>query len=842
MSRRPLDPLPIDAILGELVNAFRGATGGVLVAPPGAGKTTRVPPALDAAGFGPVVILEPRRIAARAAARRVAHETGATLGREVGYHVRFDRRAKRDTRLLFVTEGVLLRRLQDDPFLEGVGCVVFDEFHERRLDSDLALAMVRRAQLEVRPELRVLVTSATLEARPVAEFLGDAPIVESEGRLYPVDLRHVPALGRERMEEHLVRAVGGALEDTTGDLLVFLPGVGEIKRAARALAGTARGAGLELQELYGELSPERQDAALSPGARRRIVLSTNVAESSVTVAGVRTVVDLGMARVLRHDTSVGLDRLAVERIDRAAADQRAGRAGREGPGVCVRLWSAIDDRTLAARLEPEVRRLDLAGPVLELAAWGELDPAAFPWFEQPGTDALDRARELLVRLDALDDAGRPTELGRMLRRLPLHPRLARLAVEGARLGAPERAATAAAMLAERDPLRQDWDRPPRDASDSDVLDRVRALEEFEASGRTTFPIGELARGGAQHVLRARDQLLRTLGDLGAPTGDGHEDGDALARALLAAFPDRLARRREGDARRAVMVGGRGLRLAPSCSVTEDELFVAVDVQAGRGEGLVRMASGVERAWVDGGRTHVVRTAVFDPASERVVGRRQVRLGELALEEEEHPLDDPAEGERILAEAARADPSRALGLDQEPAAGFLARLRSLREWRPELELPALDEPELAELLPYLVVGRRSFAELRKAPVVDAIRGTLTHQQRTALDREAPERIRVPTGNQLRLTYEPGRPPVLAVRIQELFGLRESPTVAGGRVRVLLHLLAPNGRPQQVTDDLASFWANAYHVVRKDLRIRYAKHAWPEDPLAARPESRPRRRKG
>ena len=837
----PRPSLPIDEVLPRILDALQAGPSLVLRAPPGAGKTTRVPPALEAAGLGPVLVVEPRRMAARAAARRVASERRWTVGDRVGYHVRFDRKAGPRTRIVFCTDGILLRRLQDDPFLDGVGCVVFDEFHERRLGADLALAMARRVQEEVRPELRIVVTSATLDSGPVARFLGDAPVVESEGRLHPVETRHLPALPRggrqEPIEEHVARAVREALEAGPGDVLCFLPGVGEIRRSARAIEPLARSRALTLHELYGDLTPERQDAALRAGATRRVVLATNVAESSVTVEGVRAVVDTGLARVLRHVTSAGLDRLGLERIDRASADQRRGRAGREAPGICWRLWSQADDRTLASSLEPEVRRLDLASSVLELACWGECAPGASPWLDPPPAESLERASALLRTLGALDDDGCPTERGRALRALPVHPRLGVLILEGAARGAPERATLAAALLSERDPFRRSRDRAGRpDASDSDLLERVRALETFEARGQRSFPLGELDAGLARGILRVADRLQRLVDHDG-----GDEDGRELARAVHAAFPDRLCRRRSADRERALMVGGRGVRLAPGSTVTEAELFCALDVDAAGGEGLVRMASAVEREWVDGGRTRSRVEGVFDERTGRVVGRRRTFLGPLLLEETDHPLHDAEECERVLLEAARADVVRALGLEREELVQLRARLACLAEWRPELELPRADEDAFRRLLELLVPGCRSFADLARAPVAESFLGTLTHAQRQAIERDAPERVRVPSGSHLRLVYEPGRPPVLAVRIQELYGLAETPTVAGGRVRVLLHLCAPNGRPQQVTDDLAGFWSGTYHTVRKELRARYPKHDWPEDPRSATPRARPGRRR-
>ncbi len=829
-------PLPIDAVLPDLLAALERAPCAVLEAPTGAGKTTRVPPALVDGGHGPLVMLEPRRLAARAAARWMARERGTPLGGEVGYQVRFDRRACAETAILVVTEGVLLARLQADPFLEGVGTLVFDEFHERTVEADLALALARRIQGEARDDLKLLVMSATLEGDALAAYLGGCPVVRSQGRLFPVEEVYLPREPREEEQEHLVRGARLALERQEGDLLLFLPGVGEIRRTRRALEPLERARDLDLRELYGELDPAAQDAALLKGPRRKVILATNVAETSVTVEGVTAVVDGGLARVLRHDPTVGLDRLEVTRISAASAEQRRGRAGREAPGLCVRLWSVAEQRALIPRELPAIRRVDLAASALELLVWGERDPSAFPWFEAPSPEALDRALRLLEQLGATDRDGRPSELGTLLSRLPMHPRLGRLLVEGHRRGVPGRAALAAALLAERDP----FERVPRGGprarvTDSDLLDRVQALEAFDERGTTGAGPTPLRRGAARFVLRARDQLLRLARSrLGEPGVAGDRD-EALARALLAAFPDRLCRRRGPGEERGLMVGGRGVRLAPSSGVTEAELFLALDLDAGRGEAWVRLASAVEREWL--GPTREVIVLEFDPERERVVGRRELRLGELAVEVREHSGGEALEIERLLVRAATERLERALDLGEPRVASLRERATWLAEVRPELGLPRLDEGAIAELLPALAAGRRSFAELRRAPLLAALEGLFDHRQRAALEREAPERLTVPSGSSLRLTYEPGRPPVLAVRIQELFGLEQTPTVAGGAVSVLLHLLAPNGRPQQVTDDLPSFWRNTYPVVRKELRGRYPKHAWPEDPLAARPERRP-----
>jgi ATP-dependent helicase HrpB len=837
--------LPIDPVLPEIVAALRRHGSVVVRAPTGAGKTTRVPPALLNAGLadrGRIVMLEPRRLAARAAARRMAAERGGRLGDEVGYHVRFDRCHGPHTRVLVVTPGVLLRMLYDDPFLESTGTVVFDEFHERGLESDLALGMVRLVQQTVRPELRAVVMSATLAAEPVAAYLGGCPVIVSEGRLHPVEVRYEPRPAQQPWHVAVAAAVERLLDRTDGDLLIFLPGLYEIRQTARQLEPAAAARDLAVLPLHGDLPAEQQDAALLPQSRRKVVLATNVAETSVTVEGVTGVVDTGLARLMTFDPAVGLDRLRLTPISRASGDQRAGRAGRTRPGVCVRLWSESAQRGRPEQTEPEIRRVDLAGAVLQLLCLGEADVLCFPWLEPPREAAVAQALALLQRLGAVDGGG-VTDLGRVLARLPVHPRLGRLLVEGQRRGRPERVALAAALLAERDPFVRPLDQVPAGpthATASDVLGRVEALEEFEQHGRSTA-LGTLNRGAARFVLRARDQLLRSVRQEVRSAGRQAEAGDeAVLRALLAAFPERVARRREAGSRRGVMVGGRGVRLGPSSGVLEPELFVCVDVDAGQGETLVRQASAVQRDWLPPEQVRVVTNVGFDPATERVAARRRVLYEDLVLEETPAALPDDEQVARALAAAAAERPERLLPAEDTPAGRYLTRVRCLRQWLPELQLPAFDEAEVREVLTWLCPGRRSFAELRDAPWLEAVQGRLTAAQRQAVEREAPERLEVPSGSRLLLRYEVGRPPVLAVRIQEVFGLRDTPRVAAGRVRVLLHLLAPNQRPQQVTDDLASFWSNTYPQVRKELRARYPKHAWPEDPWSATPERRPRRK--
>jgi ATP-dependent helicase HrpB len=779
----------------------------------------------------------------------MAEEGGWRLGEEVGYQVRFDHRAGPATRILVVTEGILVQRLQADPFLEDVGAVIFDEFHERSLHTDLSLAMARRVQREVRPDLRLVAMSATLDPGPIASYLGGCPVIESRGRLFPVAISWLDPRRDRGEPPPLPGLVAGAvrrvLGETEGDVLVFLPGVGEIQRCGEALETLASEWGLAVLPLYGDLPAEQQDAVLRPLDRRKVVLATNVAETSVTIDGVTAVVDSGLVRRLRFDPSTGLDRLELGKVSRASAEQRAGRAGRQAPGACLRLWGEWEHPALPEREVPEIARVDLAGPALQLLAWGETDLAGFGWFEPPDAATLGAAELLLRRLGATDGHG-VTATGRTMARLPVHPRLARLLIEGHRLGRPREAALLAALLAERDPFprspRSERGTGPRLASRSDLLDRLDALEAFEKKNRNET--GALNVGAARFVLKARDQLADMVRkELGTGKGSSRDRDDALLRALLAAYPDRVARRREPRSPRGVMVGGRGVRLAEESAVLDPDLFLCLEIAAGgagqQSEALVRLASAVEPEWLPADLLRAEIELVFDEDRERVIAWKRTRYEDLVIAEAEVPAGGE-DAERLLAEAAAARPDRALPLDDPDVSGFLARLRWLAGWMPELDLPVFDSGVLARLLPALAAGKRSFAELRRTPLLPVLEGTLSWEQRQILEKEAPERLEVPSGSRVRIAYEPGRPPVLAARIQEMFGLAETPRLAGGRAPVLLHLLAPNGRPQQVTHDLHSFWETTYPQVRKELQGRYPRHAWPLDPWNARPERRPGRR--
>jgi ATP-dependent helicase HrpB len=846
----PCEPLPIDSVLSELIEKLKSAGSVVLRARPGAGKTTRVAPAVLDAGLADqqksnqIIVLQPRRVAARAAAARISDERGTELGGEIGYQVRFESRHSKNTRILVCTEGILLRKLLEDPFLERASVVVFDEFHERSVDSDLALALVRQVKEVVRPDLRIVVMSATLDPGPIAEYLGGCPTVECPGQTFPVEIEYLRSPSSASVDEQTANGIVQLLSRCSGGhLLGFLPGVGEIRQTSERLAELDLPSDIDIMSLYGELPLEEQQRVLAPSQRRKIILATNVAETSITIDGIAGVVDSGLMRINRLDARLGLNRLEVDRISKASAEQRAGRAGRTSSGVALRLWGEREHQMLRDFEVPEIARVELSQTILALLAIGETDIRNFPWFEPPPPLVLERALHLLNLLDATSN-GRLTELGTHMSRLPLHPRLARLMVEGKRLGEPKRTALCAALLSERDPFRRKpaGENKPEHQSNSDVLDRLDALESFSQKGLRHSLAGELLSGPAKQILRASDQLFKTMKDVdvSAAGQPGTKDGvacssadEAVMRALLVAYPDRVCKRRDAKSRRALMVGGRGVRLADESAVESAELFVAVDlIDTGQSESLVRTASAVQRSWLP--QTHISQTieTLFDTTRQKVMAMRRVRFSDLIIEESPAPLPPEVDVSALLAESviARFDLST---LVDEAGQKYLARVQCLREWIPELELPDFGSEPLKELLQDWCTGCTSVDDLRSNSLVSAIQMRLTHQQISEIDREAPESLPLPSGKRAKLEYEFGKPPVLAVRIQELFGTRETPRIARSRVSVLLHLLAPNFRVQQITPDLAGFWKNTYSDVRKDLRSRYPKHAWPEDPTTASP---------
>ncbi len=847
--RTVLAPLPIDPCLPDLVRAIRAHGILVLEAPPGTGKTTRVPPALLDAGVpGEIVVLEPRRLAARGAARRVACERGGELGQEVGYQVRHDRRVSRATRIRYVTEGILVRQLLDDPALPGVGCVLLDEFHERHLESDLALSMLQEVRETLRPDLLLGVMSATLDPEPLLRFLPGAAHRSVASALHPVAVVHLEKPERRELARATARAVRRALTETAGDVLVFLPGAGEIAAVAAELAQAAGSEDLLVLPLHGNLPADEQDRAVAPQPQRKVVLATNVAESSLTIEGVTAVVDTGLARVLRHDPGRGLDELRLEGISRASAEQRRGRAGRTGPGVCYRLWSKAEERAFPERDLPEVRRIDLAGPVLEVRAFAGRDPREFAWFEMPEPAALERADALLVLLGALDAVThRPTAVGRQMLRHPLHPRLARMLVAGAEAACRFEAAELAALLAERDFL----PRAPRDDAHADLraaqeahdpLARVALLRELETRGFAA-PVCRAHgadREAARAVARARDQLA--AGAL--PRADLAPE--VLRRLLLCGFPDRVVQRTQRGGREALMVGGRGMLLPEPLAHGDEALFVALEAREAGGRERARaeisLASPIRREWLaELGVGAVAEHTVlgFEPERGRVRAAVELRFADLVLSRAEGVEPDPEQARSLLATELARDPWRWLG-EQRELKELLARARWLAERAPELRVPALGEAEVAAAAASLLQPRQGFGELRTADVAGALLAWLPHAVRRTLEREAPERIDLPSGRSARIEYGP-RGPTVAARLQEFFGLAATPRLSGGRVPLTIELLAPNHRPVQITQDLASFWANVYPQVRNELRRRYPRHSWPDDPMQARPEARPKPRR-
>lgn len=833
-----LSPLPIDDVLPELVAALRAGPAAVLQAPPGAGKTTRVPLALLEAGLadrprGQILLLEPRRVAARAAAHALARNLGEPVGRTVGYQVRFETVASRDTRILVVTEGILARRFRRDATLEGVACVLLDEFHERSIHTDLALAFSREL-LEVRDDLKLVVMSATLDAAGVSRFLGGAPIVTSRGRPFPVAIRHAEGRDDRPLDERMAGAIRNLMvapDDDGGDVLAFFPGAPEIKRCEDRLRDRplppSRGQPVDVAPLYGALSPAEQDRALEAGPRRRVILATNVAETSLTIAGVSAVVDSGLMKRASHDPATDRDVLETVRISLASAEQRAGRAGRTRPGRCVRLWTQTEHTTLEASHAPEILRADLAPVLLDVLGFHPGPPSAFPFYEAPATRALDHALRLLELLGAVAPGGtRLTPRGEALAELPVHPRTGSMLLVAAREVLDEVALAAAILEDERS-----WPRDPAStATDSDL---ALLVERFDARR-------------LRDVARAADDLARTVT---RHSGGGTAD---LKDALLAGFPDRLCRRRRAGAPEALMVGGRGVTLGRESGVLGD-LFLAIALEGAGGPGArggaarVRIAEGVRLEDVRRVAPALVTTAdeaVFDVERGALAGVRRTRVADLVVDERSGIAVPSEAAAAALAEIIGSDLARHLRLD-DAAQRARERLLFAARMMPDEAWPPADDDALRALLPEVCAGKRTLAEVQAADWSAALLGRLTWPQRKLLDEEVPPRLEVPSGSFIGVDYAPaladGGAPVLAVRLQELFGLTETPTVARGRVPVVLHLLSPGHKPVQVTRDLASFWRTTYADVKKELRARYPRHSWPDDPLTAPPTARALRRR-
>jgi ATP-dependent helicase HrpB len=837
MTRPNLPALPIGAALPSLAEALVARRKVLLQAPPGAGKSTIVPLALLESGWlagRTVLMLEPRRIAARAVAQRMAHLLGEAVGQTVGIRTRLETRIGRATRIEVVTEGILTRMLQSDPELVRIGCVIFDEFHERSLNADLGLALCLESQETLREDLRVLVMSATLDTRPLARLLDDAPIIEAHARSYDVTTHYVPRRAELSLEMQTAQLLRRALAEEPGDILCFLPGAAEIGRVQRALEESSLDSSVSVLPLYGELDAAAQDAAIQPSGRRKIVLATSIAETSLTIEGVRVVVDSGLRRYAKFDPATGMSRLETEKLSQAAADQRRGRAGRLSSGACYRLWSEGVQATLAAQTPPEILHADLAPLALELACWGAADPARLRWLDPPPLAPLAQARDLLSLLGAIDAARRVTAHGRALAAMGAHPRLAHMLIKGRDIKAPRLASEIAAILGERDILRA-----APGSRDADLRLRVSALR-----GARALP------GGLTVDARALRQAQRTAGNWQRELGGREEiaDADAVVGVLTAlAYPDRVGRARDGGGR-YLLTNGRGARFAEPQALAKSEFIVAAELDGADRDARIFLAAplereDIERLFKDQIEEH--SEIAWDEREEAVRARKQRRLGALVLQSEE--LRD---ADRDAIAQAALTGLRRLGL------AVLPWTPSLRQWQARVMLmrkfavhagepwPDVSDGALLDTLeewapPWMpgLVRREHFARF---DLGQALRSRLSYAQSSALEREAPTHFVAPSGSSLPIDYLDGEVPTVSVRLQEMFGLRETPAVAAGRLPLLLKLLSPAGRPVQITRDLVSFWERGYHEVRKDLKGRYPKHYWPEDPHAALPTRRVRPR--
>lgn len=860
-----MQSLPIDPIIPEILEELKKSANLVLEAPPGAGKTTRVPAAMldgRVAGDGEVWVLEPRRLATRMAARRVAEERNERLGETVGYQVRFEEVASRRTRLRFLTEGVLTRLVLSDPQLKNVGAVVLDEFHERHLQADLALALLKRLQQTTRPDLKLVVMSATLNAEPIASFLDDAPKLVSEGKRFDVAIEHLPGESSLPLAELVASSVKRLVEERLdGDVLVFLPGAAEIRRSQTACAALAERHNLLIVPLHGDLSAAEQDLAVKPADKRKIILSTNVAESSVTIDGVVAVIDSGLARVAGHSAWSGLATLNVARVSKASAIQRAGRAGRTRPGRCLRLYTEQDFNARADHETAEVHRLDLTEAALELHSAGIGDLNSFSWFEAPPVAAIEAADKLLRKLGAIDGQGSLTATGKRMLCYPLHPRQSRMLVEAESRAVFDDACVIAALIGERDIVTSEMFNSRRTQtsakhhSPSDLLDR---LDWFAAAERANFSPSALRDlnldlAATQAVNRVRRQLgaraSRPLVSQASRLPDSERNtvanDDDLLISILAGYPDRVARRRNVKDEKAELLlssGGAAL-LSPSSSVRQSEFLVAVDAEerrdaSGSAARLVRLASAIEPDWLIelfADNLREIVEATWNAQHERVEVAERMLFDQLVIDERRSHTARGPEVAKVLAEAALSVGWQKFA-DEDAVRKFLARVQFVAQHFPESEMPAFDENDVRAALVEACSDLRSFAELRQAVgnagLINLLKTRLTNEQQRLLNQMAPETINIAGRRNVKVNYEPDKSPWIASRLQDFFGMADAPKIAAGRASLVVHLLAPNQRPVQVTTDLAGFWQRTYPQVRRELSRRYPRHQWPENPVAGK----------
>ena len=829
MARSFDTPLPIDAVLDELSRTLEARNAAVLVAPPGAGKTTRVPLALLDAPWArgkKIIVLEPRRIAARASAERMAKSLGERAGETVGYRVRFGSKVSRATRIEVVTEGIFSRQILDDPELSNVAAVLFDEFHERSLDADLGLALARDAQTGLREDLRLLVMSATLDGARVAKLLGNAPVVASEGRAYPVETRYLGRKPDVPLERQMADAIAAALRADSGSALAFLPGAAEIRRTENFLRERINDASIEIVPLFGALDASVQDRAIAPAPKgtRKVVLATSIAETSLTIEGVRIVVDSGLARVPRYEPDIALTRLETVRASRAAVDQRRGRAGRTEPGICYRLWDEPQTASLAAYTQPEILSADLSSLLLDCAQWGVSDPTALSFLDPPPAPALKEAKSLLVELGALDADGRITEEGRRLRALALPPRLARMIVDSRGFGAAEAAADIAAILTER-------------GLGGDSVDLDARLDQFR-------------RDRSQRASSARDMARRWAAQVASPTEQG--GGELSTGVMLAfAFPDRVARNRGNGS--FVLANGRGAAAEQTSALARMSYIAVGELTGVAASGRILLAAPISQDEIElhfADHIETVDEISFDRGAMALRARRKRTLHAITLSEAPLALSPSAETAKVF-----ADGLIAAGLDRLPwskaAKQFRDRVMFLRKAQGNVQgkaqgnvqgesWPDLSDDALAarreEWLVPLLADKTSLKDVSVGDLSEALMALVPWDLRARLEREAPTHFEAPTGTMLAIDYEAEQGPTIAVRLQELFGLNTHPSIAKGAVPLVLELLSPAQRPVQVTRDLPGFWRGSYAAVRSDLRGRYPRHPWPEDPATALPTRR------
>ncbi len=804
---------PVDGVIPLLSEALTHGSAAILVAEPGAGKTTRVPLKLLGSpwlGQRKIVMLEPRRLAARAAARRMAETLGEAIGETVGYTVRLDRKVSAKTRIEVVTEGILTRRLQNDPELKDTGLVIFDEFHERSLDGDLGLALTLDMRLGLREDLRLLIMSATLDAAKLSEHLQDASVIQATGRVFPVETRYLDKTTRQSISVDACRAVQRALHETRQSILVFLPGEAEIRRTEGMLKAASLPSHVSVRLLFGAMGFDEQDAALKPAPEgfRKIVLATTIAETSLTIEGIGTVIDTGFKRSPRFDPASGMTALETVRVSLASADQRRGRAGRLGPGVCYRLWPEAETRALAAHDQPEILVSDLTPLVLELAAWGVNEPSSLSWLDQPPAAAFSQAQDLLKRLEALDASGRITAMGRDMVKVPLHPRLAHMVVKGKALGSGEAAAELAAFVSERDGLGRD--------AGCNIASRLAAT-----------------RGATRARIQASAKQIKQILSIKADT-------TSISEGVLVAlaWPDRIAQRRGGDRRYRLSGGGGGI-LPEHDALAKNEWLSVATTDGSSGDQKIFLASPLTLQDIETHFSNQIEQAEnvgWDTRSQSVVAARVRKLGALILEERPLTTVDPeAMASAILKGIAE------MGLKTLPwtdgANTFRAQVQFLKRLFPEDNWPDLSDEALAQnydewLKPYLAgISRKS--HLERLDMLAIMKSLVPHDLQRQMDVLAPRRIEVPSGAHVAIDYETEGDPVIKVRLQEMFGLAKTPTIAKGRAQLRIELLSPAGRPLAVTKSLETFWSNGYPDVRSELRGRYPKHSWPEDPLSAPP---------